>query len=311
MMFAGMMMVAFAIDSAFGWPRAVFAVLRHPVVWIGGLISALEGRLNAGQAARRRAMGGLTVILVLNAVLIPALLLQLALPDGMAGLVLGGVLAWPLLAVRSMHDHVAAVAKPLARGDLFAARRAVAMIVGRDPERLGQEGVARAALESLAENSSDGIVAPLFWGVIGGLPGIAAYKAINTMDSMIGHRNQRYEDFGKAAARLDDLVNWLPARLTGLLFALASGRPRRAIRVMRRDARQHRSPNAGWPEAAMAGALPVRLSGPRVYGDVIADEPWVNGTAPDPDAETLARGLTLYRRTMALTALLLLLFALP
>ena len=311
MMFAGMMMVAFAIDSAFGWPRSVFAMLRHPVVWIGGLISALEGRLNAGQPARRRAMGGLTVILVLNAVLIPALLLQLALPDGMVGLVLGGVLAWPLLAVRSMHDHVAAVAKPLARGDLFAARQAVAMIVGRDPERLGQEGVARAALESLAENSSDGIVAPLFWGVIGGLPGIAAYKAINTMDSMIGHRNQRYEDFGKAAARLDDLVNWLPARLTGLLFALASGRPRRAIRVMRRDARQHRSPNAGWPEAAMAGALPVRLSGPRVYGDVIADEPWVNGTAPDPDAETLARGLTLYRRTMALTALLLLFFALP
>jgi len=310
-MFAGMMVVAFAIDCAFGWPRAVFAALRHPVVWIGALISALEGRLNAGQAARRRAMGGLTVILVLNAVLIPALLLQLALPDGMAGVLLGGVLAWPLLAVRSMHDHVAAVAKPLARGDLFAARQAVAMIVGRDPERLGQEGVARAALESLAENSSDGIVAPLFWGVIGGLPGIAAYKAINTMDSMIGHRNQRYEDFGKAAARLDDLVNWLPARLTGLLFALASGRPRRAIRVMRRDARQHRSPNAGWPEAAMAGALPVRLSGPRVYGDVIADEPWVNGTAPDPDAETLARGLTLYRRTMALTALLLLLFALP
>ena len=311
MMFAGMMMVAFAIDSAFGWPRAVFAVLRHPVVWIGGLISALEGRLNAGQAARRRAMGGLTVILVLTAVLIPALLLQLALPDGMAGVLLGGVLAWPLLAVRSMHDHVAAVAKPLARGDLFAARQAVAMIVGRDPTKLGQEGVARAALESLAENSSDGIVAPLFWGVIGGLPGIAAYKAINTMDSMIGHRNQRYEDFGKAAARLDDLVNWLPARLTGLLFALASGRPRRAIRVMRRDARQHRSPNAGWPEAAMAAALPVRLSGPRVYGDVIADEPWVNGTAHDPDAKTLARGLTLYRRTMALTALLLLLFALP
>jgi len=229
----------------------------------------------------------------------------------MAGVLLGGVLAWPLLAVRSMHDHVSAVAKPLARGDLFAARQAVAMIVGRDPERLGQEGVARAALESLAENSSDGIVAPLFWGVIGGLPGIAVYKAINTMDSMIGHRNDRYEDFGKAAARLDDLVNWGPARLTGLLFALASGRPARAIRVMRRDARQHRSPNAGWPEAAMAGALSVRLSGPRVYGDVIADEPWVNGAAPDPDARALARGLALYRRTMALTAVILLLFALP
>ena len=311
MMFAGMMAVAFAIDCVLGWPRAVFAALRHPVVWIGALISALELRLNAGEPARRRAMGGLTVILVLIAVLFPALLLQLMLPDGLTGLLLGGVLAWPLLAVRSMHDHVAAVARPLARGDLVAARQAVSMIVGRDPTKLGQAGVARAALESLAENSSDGIVAPLVWGVIGGLPGIAAYKAINTMDSMIGHRNDRYEDFGKAAARLDDLVNWGPARLTGLLFALASGRPGRAIRVMRRDARQHRSPNAGWPEAALAGALPVRLSGPRVYGDVIADEPWVNGAAPDPDAQALARGLALYRRTMALAALLVLLFALP
>merc|ERR1711969_8153 len=140
-----------------------------------------------------------------------------------------------------------------------------------------------------------------------GLPGIVAYKAVNTMDSMIGHRNTRYEDFGKVAARLDDLVNLVPARLTGLFFALASGRPAPALRVMAADAAQHRSPNAGWPEAALAGALPVRLSGPRVYGNVIADEPWVNGTAPDPDAKTLARGLTLYRRTMALTALLLLL----
>jgi adenosylcobinamide-phosphate synthase len=174
------------------------------------------------------------------------------------------------------------------------------MIVGRDPARLDEAGVARAALESLSENASDGVVAPLFWGAVAGLPGIAAYKAINTMDSMIGHRNDRYEDFGKVAARLDDLVNLIPARLTGLAIALVSGRPRAALRVMARDARRHRSPNAGWPEAAMAGALGIRLSGPRVYGDRVADEPWLNCGAPDPAPNDLSRGLALYVRAMVL-----------
>ncbi|MCR8549007.1 adenosylcobinamide-phosphate synthase CbiB [Salipiger sp. P9] len=306
MSFAGLMVVAFGIDALLGWPAGLFARIRHPVVWLGTLIAALETRLNGGAPLRRRAAGALTAVVVLTAALLPALLVQAALPAGWIGIVLGGVCAWPLLAVRSMHDHVAAVARPLAAGNLPAARRAVAMIVGRDPERLDEAGLARAALESLAENSSDGIVAPLFWGLIGGLPGIAAYKAVNTMDSMIGHRNARYEDFGKAAARLDDLVNLIPARLTGLLFALASGRMRTALRVMARDAAQHRSPNAGWPEAALAGALPARLSGPRAYGDRVSEEPWVNGGAPDPGPQTLWRGLALYRRTMALCALILL-----
>ncbi|APX22864.1 MAG: cobalamin biosynthesis protein CobD [Rhodobacteraceae bacterium] len=301
-----MILVAFLIDSLFGWPRALFERISHPVVWIGALISGLEARLNDGDPQRRRSMGAVTVVLVLLASVVPAMILQNALPDGLAGALLGGLLAWPFLAVRSMRDHVADVARPLAEGDIGAARRAVAKIVGRDPVRLDRSGIARAALESLAENTSDGIVAPLFWGVIGGLPGLVAYKAINTMDSMIGHRNARYEDFGKAAARLDDLVNLVPARLTGLLFALASGRPRAALRVMRRDAAHHRSPNAGWPEAALAGALSVRLSGPRVYGDVVADEPWVNAAGEDAGPDALSRGLRLYRRTMVLCGVLLL-----
>ncbi|MBD3787025.1 MAG: cobalamin biosynthesis protein, partial [Sphingomonadales bacterium] len=153
--------------------------------------------------------------------------------------------------------------------------------------------------ESLSENASDGIVAPLFWGAVAGLPGIAAYKAINTLDSMIGHRNTRYEDFGKASARLDDLVNLIPARLTGLAIAAVGGR-RAALRVLWRDARRHRSPNAGWPEAAMAGALGVRLSGPRIYGDRVADEPWLNAGARDPGPADLARGLRIYAQAMAL-----------
>ncbi len=302
---AGMMLLAMALDAAVGWPDRLYRRIGHPVVWIGALISMLEARLNAGAPGRRRATGALTVALVCAAVVVPALWVQAVLPGGWLGLLVGALAAWPFLAVRSMDQHVAAVARPLVAGDLAGARRAVAMIVGRDPARLDTRGVARAALESLAENTSDGIVAPLFWGVVAGLPGLAVYKAINTMDSMIGHRSERYEDFGKAAARLDDLVNLLPARLTGLLFALASGRPGRAIAVMRRDARHHRSPNAGWPEAAMAGALHRRLSGPRVYGNTVADEPYVNAAAPDPEPQDLRRGLALYRRTMVLGAGLL------
>lgn len=308
MSFAGMMLVAVACDLAFGWPGALYARIGHPVTWLGRLIGALDRRLNR-PGRPRRARGVLAAAVVIGLAAGAGALAQAALPEGVLGVVMGGLLAWPLVAIRSMHEHVAAVARPLSAGDIPAARQAVAMIVGRDPSRLDSAGVARAALESLAENSSDGIVAPLFWGVVAGLPGIAAYKAINTLDSMIGHRTPRHEAFGWASARIDDWVNLIPARLTGLLFALASGRPGRGLRVMARDARAHRSPNAGWPEAAMAGALGVRLSGPRIYADRIAEEPWLNGTCPDPFPADLARGLALYARAMALGVALIALAA--
>jgi adenosylcobinamide-phosphate synthase len=168
------------------------------------------------------------------------------------------------------------------------------MIVGRDTETLDEAGIARAALESLAENTSDGIVAPLFWGSIFGLPGIAGYKAINTLDSMIGHRTERHEAFGWASARADDIANLVPARLTALLLALVSGHPLVALSCTLRDAAHHRSPNAGWPEAAMAGALGVRLSGPRLYHDRVAHEPWLNERGGEASASDISRGLRLY-----------------
>ncbi|RWR33056.1 cobalamin biosynthesis protein CobD [Sinirhodobacter populi] len=294
------MLVAMAIDLAIGWPAPLFRRVGHPVTWIGRLIASLDRRL-----PRRRLAGVLAAVLVIGLAGGVAAVLQAALPDGWPGIVIGGLLAWPLVAMRSLHDHVAAVARPLAVGDLAGARRAVSMIVGRDPEALDAAGVARAALESLAENTSDGVVAPIFWGAVLGLPGIAAYKAINTLDSMIGHRTPRHEAFGWASARIDDLVNLIPARLSGLIFALVSRAPLAAIRCMVRDAGHHRSPNAGWPEAAMAGALHLRLSGPRVYGDRIAQEPWVNEGAPDPDAADMRRALALYARAMGGVALLL------
>lgn len=308
MILAGAMVVAALADAAIGWPDAVYARIGHPVTWIGGLIRRLDRDLNreTDSFARRRALGVLAALGVIALTTLLAAVLQSLLPGGVAGLILTGIFAWPFLALRAMHVHVAAVARPLAAGDLPAARRAVSMIVGRDPARLDTAGVARAALESLAENTSDGIVAPVFWGAIFGLPGLAAYKAINTLDSMIGHRTPRYNAFGWAAARIDDGANLIPARLTGLLFALVSKRPRSSLATMARDARHHRSPNAGWPEAAMAGGLGIRLSGPRAYAGGIADEPWVNGTAPDPDARDIAAGLALYRRAMmAMGAVLL------
>ncbi|AUH32277.1 adenosylcobinamide-phosphate synthase CbiB [Paracoccus tegillarcae] len=292
-------LIALIVDAAIGWPDAIYRRIGHPVTWLGRLISALERRLNRGP--HRIAKGAVATTLTIAACALPACLIAADLPRLFIGL-----LAWPLVAARSLHDHVAAILRPLLSDDLSAARRATSMIVGRDVTQADEPAISRAALESLAENASDGVIAPLFWLAIGGLPGIAAYKAINTLDSMIGHRNARYEEFGKIAALLDDLANWIPARLTALLLALAA-MSRAAWRAAIRDARRHRSPNAGWPEAAMAGALGVRLSGPRQYGERIADEPWLNGTAPDPKSGDLRRGLRLYRRMLVMAGLGLLL----
>ncbi|WP_375257123.1 adenosylcobinamide-phosphate synthase CbiB [Citreimonas sp.] len=304
-----MMLGGLLIDAAFGWPDRLYARIGHPVTWLGSAIAAAERRLNRGSRARRLWSGAVTCAGAIALATVPAALLQAALPDGAMGVLLGALLAWPLIAARSLHDHVSAVARPLLAGDTNAARRAVSMIVGRDPAQLDEAGLGRAAIESLAENASDGVVAPIFWGCVAGLPGIAAYKAINTLDSMIGHRNERYEAFGKVSARVDDVANWLPARLTGLLFAFVSTRPRACLSAMRRDAPAHRSPNAGWPEGAMAASLGIRLSGPRVYGESVADEPWLNGAAPDPGPGDVGRALALYRRAMALGALVLALAA--
>ncbi len=309
---AAIMLLAMIIDVAVGWPRALFVRLGHPVTWIGALVSTLDRAFNRDDASdrTRRMAGAIGAVGVIAIAAIACWLATWALPSGWGGVLIAGILAWPLIAVRSMHDHVEAVARPLGAGNVEAARQAVAMIVGRDPSALDPAGIARAAIESLAENTADGIVAPIFWGVLLGLPGLAAYKAINTLDSMIGHRTPRYTAFGWAAARIDDVANFLPSRLTGALFVVVSARPRVALATMLRYARQHRSPNAGWPEAAMAGALDVRLSGPRVYAGRMSDEPWVNGAAADPTLADLTLALGLYRRAMIVLAAVLTLVAL-
>jgi adenosylcobinamide-phosphate synthase len=218
-------------------------------------------------------------------------------------------LAWTCLAGRSLEQEAASVTNALTDGHLTLARSRLARIVGRDTAELDSSEISRAVIETVAESASDGVVAPLLYMAIGGVPFSMAYKAINTLDSMIGHRTERHEFFGWAAARIDDVANVIPARLTGLLFALLSAHPGDAISCMVKDAGRHRSINAGWPEAAMAGGLGVRLCGPRVYYGTLAEEPWLNGDARDPDPADVLLGLKLYSRTMICLAGLLALLA--
>lgn len=277
-----LLLAALVLDALFGRARGPFERLPHPVRLIGASVSALDHKLNRPH----RSAGDKRVRGLFAALFIPGL----AFAAGYAitwvarllphGWILELFAMVPMLAQRSLYTHVAQVAAALAEGGLPAGRKAVAMIVGRDVQHLDEHGVARAAIESCAESFSDAVVAPAFWYLMLGLPGLFMYKAVNTLDSMIGHRDERYRDFGMASARFDDLLNLVPARLAGLMLAFASSamptmNGEAALRVMRRDARLHRSPNAGWPEAAMAGALGLALSGPRSYPGHFADDPWL------------------------------------
>ncbi|MGX5802108.1 adenosylcobinamide-phosphate synthase CbiB [Bradyrhizobium sp. Arg314] len=296
--------LSLAVERALGYPDWLFNAIGHPVTWIGRLISFLDRRLNratdSDELRRRRGVQALLVILLVPGVIGLALhvLLWLIFPSG---LVIAAILGSSLLSQKSLAEHVENVADALETGGLALGRIAVSRIVGRDPEKLDKAGVARAAIESLAENFSDGIVAPAFWTGIGGLGGGAAYKAANTADSMIGHRTPQYEAFGRAAARFDDLINLPASRLTGLLIVLAAvlvpgADPRGAWQVMRRDARKHRSPNAGWPEAAMAGALGLSLAGPRSYGGEVVEDAFMGeGGRREAESTDIRQALKLYR----------------
>jgi adenosylcobinamide-phosphate synthase len=309
---SAILLLALAIDALIGWPDALYRKIGHPVTWLGKLISHMDKSLNRMEwhPPTRRLMGLLTAAFIILICIVSGQIIQNAVGQGILGFFISVLLAWPLLASRSLYSHVKDVAQPLELMDLRSARGAVSMIVGRDPKQLDTAGVGRAAIESLAENTSDGVVAPIFWGLIFGLPGILAYKAINTMDSMIGYKTPKHLDFGWAAARIDDLANWVPARLTGLIIAMMSGTPNTALQTIRRDAGKHRSPNAGWPESAMAAALGVRLSGPRSYHDKQTNDPWLYAEGRDVEGSDVTRALAVFKRSMFCLAGLLAIVAL-
>jgi len=297
-------LLALLIELMVGYPDRLARAIGHPVTWIGRLIGALDGAWNRAAAGdgTRRLLGVVAILLVVAMAGGAAFGLQRGLLRVPYGLVIVALLASSLLAQRSLHAHVARVAAALETDGLAAGRAAVAEIVGRDTAALDEAGVARAAIESLAENFSDGVVAPAFWLVIAGLPGAAAYKAINTADSMIGHLSPRHAAFGWAAARLDDVVNLPASRLAALLIVAAAlpDRAAAAWRAVRRDAPRHRSPNAGYPEAAMAGALGLALGGPRRYGGVPVDDALMGDGRRAATAADIRAALALYRRADAM-----------
>lgn len=302
------MLLALSLDRLIGWPDPIYRRLSHPVVGIGHIISALANRMNkqVWPTAVRYITGFISLFLLLCLLAATSLSVVSVLPSGWAGIVLTALLVWPFLAAKSLSSHVRAVESVLRAGRLLAARQAVARIVGRNSTQLNTAGISRAAIESLAENTSDGVIAPLFWGVLFGLPGVVIYKVINTADSMIGYRNETYAAFGWATARLDDLVNLIPARMTGLIYALLTKHRRQAVKTMMADAPRHRSPNAGWPEAAVAAALQIRLSGPRHYEGTATTDPWLNETGRDPGVNDISKALRLYSHLLWVTSLLLL-----
>ena len=309
-------LLALLFEALVGYPNWLWRAIGHPVSWIGGIIGWADRRFNRDdlppRARRRR--GCLLLIFLLLSLAVITTAMQVALSRWLAGSIALAILASSLFAQRSLHAHVADVADALDRS-LEDGRAAVAHIVGRDVEALDEAGVARAAVESLAENFSDGVVAPAFWMALAGLPGVVLYKAINTADSMIGHRTPEHIDFGRAAARTDDVVNWPGARLSALLLVAASifqrdASPQDAWRATIDDARNHRSPNAGWPEAAMAGALGFRLAGPRTYHGAEVPDAYMGVGRVALRAQDIRKALALYRKAILLLwCLLLVLFA--
>lgn len=290
--------VALAVEACVGYPQALHARIAHPVVWIGKLIEVLERRWNhpARSDVTRRTLGIVTMMIVAGSAAAVGYGIQVGAQQLPFGTIIVVLVATLGLAQRSLYAHVRDVLRPLASEDLSAARQAVSKIVGRDTAQLTSSGVAAAAIESLAESFNDGIVAPAFWLAVGGLPGLFAYKALNTADSLIGHREPRWRAFGWAAARADDVANLLPARLAGLLIVMAGGG---GLRVMWRDAPRHASPNAGWPEAAMAGALGVELGGAATYEGVVHERP-LFGAGRRADVADLRRALQIYLEACAL-----------
>ncbi len=300
---------ALVLDALFGEMALLLRNALHPVVAIGRVVGLLDRKLNRperGESARlwRGVFTAAGVALLAGGF---GWLVAALTPGIPGGWLIEALIVAILLAQRSLFEHVAAVAKGLRGGGLAGGRAAIRHIVSRDPASLDEAGIARAALESLAENFADAVVAPVFWYAVAGLPGICAYKAINTADSMIGYRTNKYAAFGKATARLDDFANWIPARLAALATviaaALTGNDARRAVRVIRRDARTHASPNAGWPEAAFSGALGLALGGPRSYPEQDTREHWIGGDGKRRyGPKGIERGLKLYVAACAVNA---------
>lgn len=295
------LILAIGLDAVLGEMNALFRHLPHPVVIIGRAIAWADQRLNRperGEGARK-ARGVLLVVAIIGAAALAGGVITFVARVLPHAWIIEVFVAATLIAQRGLFEHVNDVARALEHDGLEAGRDAVSRIVGRDPQALDEYGIARAGIESLAENFSDAVVAPVFWFVIAGLPGLMIYKAVNTLDSMVGYRNDKYRAFGWASARLDDVLNLIPARLAALILSAAAifsagGKPLAALMTVATDSRHHRSPNSGWPEAAMAGALGLALGGPRKYPGLVVDQKWIGAGRARVTIADMDRALSLF-----------------
>lgn len=294
MLFAELALFALVLESVIGYPDRLNKRIPHPVIWYGRLISYFDGKFNleTDSDSLQKRKGLLSLVFFAAMALSIGLVIQGFFSlFGAIGFLLLVLVSTTGLAQLSLDTHVQRVYKDLLKKDLEAARQSVSMIVGRDPENLSEEQVVTAALESLSESFNDGVVAPAFWLLVGGLPGLAVYKIVNTADSMIGHRDLKYKNFGWASAKFDDLLNYIPGRISGLLIVIAC---RRGLISMLRQAKLHDSPNAGWPESAMAGGLRVKLGGPATYAGEVLIRP-IFGSGEYPTLKDFKKGIRISR----------------
>lgn len=294
MLFAELALFALVLESVIGYPDRLNKRIPHPVIWYGRLISYFDSKFNleTDSDSLQKQKGLISLVFFVAIALSIGLVIQGFFSlFGSIGFLLLVLVSTTGLAQLSLDTHVQRVYKDLLKKDLEAARQSVSMIVGRDPENLSEEQVVTAALESLSESFNDGVVAPAFWLLAGGLPGLAVYKIANTADSMIGHRDLKYKNFGWASAKFDDLLNYIPARISGLLIVIAC---RRGLISMLRQAKLHDSPNAGWPESAMAGGLGIKLGGPATYSGEVLMRP-IFGSGEYPTLKDFKKGIRISR----------------
>jgi adenosylcobinamide-phosphate synthase len=301
---------AILIDVALGWPSLLFRLLGHPVTWLGKIINLLDANLNkSSYSDNTRKFNGFIILLIcLILILIIFITIQKILAYIPFGIFIAMIFTWPLIAINSMHKHVKDILEDFKKNKIQYIRKSVSKVVGRNTLKMNKTNLVRASIESLGENTSDGIIAPIFLGLIFGLPGIALYKTINTLDSMIGYKNKKYKDFGWASAKIDDLVNVIPSRITGFFYAVISKKFLFTMAIMIKDAKKHVSPNAGYPEAALAGALNVSLCGPRVYNNSTRHDPWLNETGLPPSVKDLKKALKMYKNIIILIISSIILF---
>ena len=309
------LILAIIVDAVAGDPRWLYSRIPHPIVVIGHQIELLDRFFNRTHylPVTRKLLGVISVLIIISSAWLIGWLIAWSYNQVSFGVVLQALIVSIFLAQNSLYQHVKSVAKACKADDLIDARSQISHIVGRDPNSLDQRAIGRAAIESLSENFSDGVVAPIFWYVVGGLPALIAYKALNTSDSMIGYLTDKYADFGWCAARFDDAANFIPARLSAFIITIAafiipSATGNRAFTTAIRDAKKHRSKNAGWPEAAMAGALGIKIAGPRNYDGILVEDAWMGDGIANVDASHIFMALRIYCVACILNVFWLILF---